>query len=366
MAEEFQYLITIEPLGLLYGSSGRFLSPDNLVGRSGTQFPPSAAAASGLFAAALGNSAVQNLQLAGPFWAIADTPQNFCVPAPFSYLTQLDAPPENGRLQTGNIKHRLVWHPKPSSDSDDDYDRWLYWGNTDEDKQEKWRSPAGKFTAGTWIPIDEWEHPQTVYASPWKFLPHLHPRLKDDERHVADSESGQGTLFLENSVQLHTETCLVYLSNLALENGWYRFGGEGHMVDVTCHPLNNGTKKRLHQDLGQSFATITPAVWGSNRFSTRYPESWQPQTLLTERPSPFRYRLGGAPDQPKRLSRGRYAVPAGTVYIMPTGLPAWHTWPDELFPQEGPRMNRWGSGLSLPLPNVLHTNPSHPVAASIP
>lgn len=32
----FQYLIIIKPLGFLYGSAGRFLSPDNLVGRSGT------------------------------------------------------------------------------------------------------------------------------------------------------------------------------------------------------------------------------------------------------------------------------------------------------------------------------------------
>ena len=46
-----KYLITIAPLGLLYGSAGRFLSPENLVGRSGTHFPPSSATLSGLFAA---------------------------------------------------------------------------------------------------------------------------------------------------------------------------------------------------------------------------------------------------------------------------------------------------------------------------
>ena len=46
----FKHLIAIEPLGLLYGSAGRFLSPENLVGRSGTQFPPSAATLSGVFA----------------------------------------------------------------------------------------------------------------------------------------------------------------------------------------------------------------------------------------------------------------------------------------------------------------------------
>ncbi|NJR66897.1 MAG: CRISPR-associated protein Cmr3, partial [Leptolyngbyaceae cyanobacterium CRU_2_3] len=48
----FRYLIAIEPLGLLYGSAGKFLSPENLVGRSGNSFPPSAATLSGLFAAA--------------------------------------------------------------------------------------------------------------------------------------------------------------------------------------------------------------------------------------------------------------------------------------------------------------------------
>jgi CRISPR-associated protein Cmr3 len=36
----FKYLISIEPLGLLYGSAGGFLSPESLVGRSGESFPP--------------------------------------------------------------------------------------------------------------------------------------------------------------------------------------------------------------------------------------------------------------------------------------------------------------------------------------
>jgi len=35
----FKYLAIIEPLGFLYGSAGRFLSPENLVGRSGANFP---------------------------------------------------------------------------------------------------------------------------------------------------------------------------------------------------------------------------------------------------------------------------------------------------------------------------------------
>lgn len=45
----FKYLITIHPLGLMYGSSGGFLSPENLVGRSREKFPPDAATLSGLF-----------------------------------------------------------------------------------------------------------------------------------------------------------------------------------------------------------------------------------------------------------------------------------------------------------------------------
>jgi CRISPR-associated protein Cmr3 len=84
----FQHLIAIEPLGLLYGSAGRFLSPDNLVGRSGTQFPPSAATLSGLFAAQYGNDAVQDLRLAGPFWAKTEEleqTQTVYVPLPMNY-----------------------------------------------------------------------------------------------------------------------------------------------------------------------------------------------------------------------------------------------------------------------------------------
>jgi len=44
----FKYLISISPLGLMYGSAGAFLSPENLVGRSGAKFPPDAATLSGL------------------------------------------------------------------------------------------------------------------------------------------------------------------------------------------------------------------------------------------------------------------------------------------------------------------------------
>ena len=79
------YRVIIEPLGLLYGSSGRFLSPDNLVGRSGTHFPPSAATLSGIFADTLTKEKrledLRLLQLAGPFWG--DEKQSLYVPTSF-------------------------------------------------------------------------------------------------------------------------------------------------------------------------------------------------------------------------------------------------------------------------------------------
>jgi CRISPR-associated protein Cmr3 len=99
----FQYLIVIEPLGLLYGSAGRFLSPENLVGRSGVSFPPSAATLSGLFASAYQEDMkfdqLQSLQLAGPFWGKSDKPQNFHVPTPFNCLVKLN-PPTSGQTVT--------------------------------------------------------------------------------------------------------------------------------------------------------------------------------------------------------------------------------------------------------------------------
>ena len=45
----FNYLILIHPLGFMYGSAGGFLSPENLVGRSGSKFPPEATTLAGLF-----------------------------------------------------------------------------------------------------------------------------------------------------------------------------------------------------------------------------------------------------------------------------------------------------------------------------
>jgi len=352
---EFKYLILIKPLGFLYGSAGRFLSPENLVGRSGSSFPPSAATVSGIFAAHYGNKDVQNLYLAGPFWGRTEevkSQQNFYVPTPLTYL-----------IKNGNLCHKLNW--------DGTKEGWF---------DEKGEAPADKFEKGTWLAIADWQNPTKVEKSPWKFSPHLHPRLEPDERRVVRKQETndveqQGSLFLENAVQMPQDTCLVYLSTHQLESGWYRFGGEGHLVEISSVELKGKNKDLLSQPLEKQFALITPALWGSNRLSYRYPiylqkgDSkkyeqddpdrnnqlvWSVETLYTARPFPFRYRLGDAknpqPNQPKVLSRGRYAVPAGTVYLLKEPLgKAWQDWDESWFPKEGPSLKRWGCGLALPL-----------------
>lgn len=350
MTSTFTHLIALEPLGLLYGSAGRFLSPENLVGRSGTQFPPSAATLSGLFAAQFGNAGVQTLQLAGPFWGKSDEiahDQTVYVPLPMTYRVQ----PSREDPATGHIHRRLTWQPRANPDPASPQGQWR--DVEDRPLDRKYKSD------GWWISLAEWDTPRTAQADPWEFLPHLHPRLDPDERHVVrpsdpDAPDAAGSLFLENGVQLHPDVCLVYFSNCELPSGWYRFGGEGHLVSVTAYPLSSAIQALLNRSPGPMFALLTPALWGSNRLSQRYPTDWpQPQALLTERPVPFRYRLGGS-GPTKRLSRGRYAVPAGTVYVLPKPMPTpWHTWDDAWFPKEGPSMKRWGCGLALPLPDAV-------------
>lgn len=353
----FTHLVIIEPLGLLYGSAGRFLSPENLVGRSGASFPPPATTLSGLFAASLRAknriAELENLQLAGAFWAWQKDYQNFYVPVPFNSL-----------VKNNRIEHYLIW--------DGLSQQWKTWGiDVDRDIQEyDWITPPDdKYETGKWLAIKDWQYLQpkvnslVVVEPPWKFLPHLHPHLKDDERHTVDPEKVEGSLFLENSVQLHPDAGLIYLSNTEIEAGCYRFGGEGHFVDLRCEPLDSEIHALLHQNLGQSFALITPAVWGSNRFSWRAPVQrdnellWGDisiQALLTQRPHAVRHRFGQykkdiAQNQPKILSRGRYATPAGTVYVLERSLN--QTWQEQaaLFPTEGVSLQRWGYGLALPL-----------------
>jgi len=374
--QPLQYIITIEPLGLLYGSAGRFLSPENLVGRSGTSFPPSAATLSGLFAASYQRDSdkLRNLQLAGPFWAKRDNPHNFYVPTPLNCL-----------VKDGKIQHVMAWHPKPKRDKEQDDNQlkgwWKVWKTGKNGELGHWkRPPDDKYDKNTWLAIEHWMSLQNppfppVESGPWKFVPHLHPRLKKDERRVVDpqddEENNQGSLFLENGVQLHPDTCLVYLSNTEITEGCYRFGGEGHLVDLRCQEMGKVLKDLLSAPLGRSFATITPAVWGSNRRSTRTPEcdenddlSWYGnalEALLTQRPSVFRYRLGNSndprPGAPKRLSRGRYAVPAGTVYVLEEELQEefnlWEKWPEDWFPEEGISYKRFGCGLSLPMESAI-------------
>ena len=365
---EFNYLFVIQPLGFLYASAGRFLSPENLVGRSGTSFPPSAATVSGLFAARYGNQnkEIQDLCIAGPFWGKTnevfsqtseeELKQNFYVPTPFIYL-----------VKNGKICHKMRW--------DRQHQGWF---------DEEGKEPDDKFEKGTWLAIAYWNQPTQVEKAPWKFCPHLHPKLETDERRVVRKKEGEeqaGSLFLENAVQLDSDTCLVYLSNLDLEAGWYRFGGEGHLVEVNCVKLNQKHKNLLNKPVGNCFAIITPGVWGSNRLSYREPiqlhkgnpdrykpekqdsnhqKNWEVETIYTERPFPFRYRLGNHnnhhENQPKLLSRGRYAIPAGTVYVLkqPLNQP-WIDWDINWFPQEGPSLKRWGCGLALPLTTVKTT-----------
>ncbi|MEN8446484.1 MAG: type III-B CRISPR module-associated Cmr3 family protein [Cyanobacteria bacterium J06555_13] len=336
----FKYLVSIEPLGLLYGSAGRFLSPENLVGRSGQSFPPSAATLSGLFAAEFGNADVQSLQVAGPFWGKADEvtskdKQNFYVPAPYNSL-----------VKDQQLDQQLFWHPNVEGSAEG---QWLTANGT---------SPSGKYKRDAWVSLQDWNKPKQFASGPWEFIPHLHPRLQHDQRKVAlpEEDGPTGSLFLENGVQLLPEARLVYLSNMELPSGWYRFGGEGHMVSVTTYDLSKTLQAKLSQPVGATFAIIVPAVWGSNRLSQRSPSAWEGnvETVMTDRPVPFRYRLGGKKGETKRLSRGRYAVPAGSVYVLKEPLKSpWHDWDDEWFPKEGPRLNRWGCGLALPLNGVI-------------
>lgn len=346
------YLTIIEPLGFLYGSAGRFLSPENLVGRSGSNFPPSSATMSGIFAANLDAQELRHLCVAGPFWAKTDeviTNQDFYVPTPLNYL-----------VKNGQIEHKLHW--------DEQQQGWV---------NEEGNEPADKFEKGTWIPMSHWHKPTKVEKSPWRFNPHLHPRLALDQRRVyledknTPPEEKRGSLFLENAVEMPPDTCLVYLSSHELESGWYRFGGEGHLVELNCIKLNDELLDLLNQRIESQFALITPALWGSNRLSSRYPVlsqkekrvtrndtdnqyPWHTKTIFTNRPYPYRYRFGNhedaSPNQPKLLSRGRYAVPAGTVYVLENPLSrSWLNWDESWFPREGVSLKRWGCGLALPI-----------------
>jgi len=317
----FKYLITIKPLGYLYGSAGGFLSPENLVGRSRSKFPPDPATLSGLFFSANKTLAIDSqqnlidkLHIAGPFWAKEEKIQDFYIPIPWTKIID-----------------------------EKESDEW-------EIKERKWQRKNRELTpAYQWQKISAWNKSaqeikdnQAIEKSPWQFVPMLHPKMKLDERHTEE-----GGLFLENAVQMDDDVCLVYLSTYELPDGWYRFGGENHLVEVNTIPLDLETQQLFQQPIGKAFALISSAVWGSNRLSRRYPEAESfpnIDKILTDRAIPYRYRAGG------RMGRGRYGMSAGSVYILSESLnKSWWEWEEEWFPKEGYSLKRVGSGLCLPL-----------------
>jgi CRISPR-associated protein Cmr3 len=350
----FSHLIKVCPLGFLYGSAGAFLSPENLVGRSGSKFPPDASTLSGLILNAYRDQPEQpasfsktelshKLTVAGPFWANVSSPEYFYVPVP---------------------RHKMI--------GDTDTDQWVvsnYRWQRDEVAHPDVEADYH------WQRIDSWDYtPEEIKdnhlaaKAPWQYLSMLHPSLKLEERHVRD-ENG---LFLENAVQMlpnqwdgsDEETCLVYLSTVPINDGWYRFGGESHMVEVTCHELSEISPivELLQRPIERAFALIGPGIWGSNSLSLRYPRhadfSERRPMMLTDRPVPYRYRNGGQSDEEKqgqltkagRLSRGRYAVPPGTVYVFKQAIgKTWWDWPEDWFPKEGFPLKHLGCNLCLPV-----------------
>ncbi len=329
----FQYLITVTPLGLMYGSAGAFLSPENLVGKSGAKFPPDAATVSGLIFSANYRSEIrdrlkQNLVVSGPFWAKQDQPENFYVPIPW---------------------HRVIGKDERNKQKIEE-DRWRI-------EQHHWKRDREKITPDyRWQTIDAWNRPklgvEEVAENPWKSVSFLHPKLKAEERHVEDEDG----LFLENAVQIDEECCLVYLSTEALADGWYRFGGEGHMVEVNSYLIqpDSTIHKLLAQKVSRAFALITPGVWGSKALSYRYPRHPEfPREglkLLTDKAIPYRYRTGRRETGRGQLGRGRYAVPSGSVYVLKKSLDrTWWEFPEEWFPKEGFSLKHLGCGLCLPV-----------------
>lgn len=322
----FKFLVQIIPLGLMYGSSGAFLSPENLVGRSGAKFPPEAATVSGLFFSVnqserfIDPFVLRNeLHVAGPFWSEIDDPEYFYVPVP-KHLTITEKDSADWQWMNGK------WDRAEGLDLDAPEYRWQKinaWGN-DPDLMKS--------------------NGEVAAQEPWSFVPVLHPKIKLDER-VVDKDG----LFLENAVQLSDEHSLVYLATHAVPDGWYRLGGEGHFVEVKCHELPDDSPivTQLQKPIDRAFALITPGVWGSTRFSYRYPQANDfpnPMAMLLDRPGTYRYRAGG------RLGRGRYCVPAGGVYVLEEPLgKTWWDFPEHWFPKEGPSLKHFGCGLCLPI-----------------
>jgi CRISPR-associated protein Cmr3 len=379
----FHHLLLLEPLGLLYGSSGRLLSPETLTGRAAEHFPPDSPTIAGLIASQLErprgvrreDTPLWNLHTAGPF-CFNSSDNDLWLPAPFTLLQEEDdasqtaddgmrkgpkpAPPNNELLPQNHCKRHLIWQQ-----------------GEDGSRPEGWHPADGrglprKSSKGGWIRLRDWQHVADpgrlgtglpIYANPWQAVPHLHPRLRDDERVSALDDA----LFLEYGIAFEAGFCLAYLSSHPIPEGRYRFGGEGHLVELRCVKPPDLLVDLLQQELSGSFALITPGLWGGPRLSRREPldtsqqpasQPWHrhgiPPAILTERPRPWRHQLGSPADiavqqQRPRLSRGRWAVPAGTCYRVEGGLPPWVAWHESWFPREGFSFKQFGTALALPL-----------------
>lgn len=359
----FQRLILLEPLGLLYGSSGRLLSPEALTGRASEHFPPDSPALAGLLASRLAADEIKSLYTAGPFWLHPE--QGLMLPAP---LTLLQENRDNG---TRFSKRRLVWQ---EADGGSPPSGWR-----PADKQ----PPPRKAPSGGWVALNDWhklgqEVEVAIHDNPWRAVPHLHPRLSEDQRVSA----GDNALFLESGIALQPGAALAYLSSHSIAPGVYRFGGEGHLVQLRSQEIPQPLAELLLQPLVPPFALITPGLWGGPKLSRREPiicprperggqpinqvqggtfpwhRGGKPPGILTEKARPWRHRLGSgkgsaSPDgkNQRRLSRGRWAVPAGTCYQLADGheVPPWADWHESWFPREGFSFKQLGTALALPL-----------------
>jgi CRISPR-associated protein Cmr3 len=112
---QFKYLVIVSPLGFLYGSAGAFLSPENLVGRSGAKFPPDAGTLAGLFFSenkqqsfAPQDKLRNELFVAGPFWACQKDRKNFYVPMPRHRIIENDLRDDEWQLNP-----QRKWERKP-------------------------------------------------------------------------------------------------------------------------------------------------------------------------------------------------------------------------------------------------------------
>jgi CRISPR-associated protein Cmr3 len=355
IAIPFAFQVQIEPLGLLYGSSGRLLSPEVLTGRAPEQFPPDAPAAAGLIASQIPRDEVWNLHTAGPFWVRPDG--ELMLPAPMALIQEED--PTGGRIS----RHRLHWRAAA-----DDHQPAGWWDPIGA-------GPTKKEPTGGWIALREWPHPTNpntpadglpIHENPWRAVPHLHPKLEENERVSAR----EGALFLEYGIALEPGVRLAYLSSHAVPDGLVRFGGEGHLAQVHCLPIPTLLLELLRQPLTAPFALITPGLWGGPKLSIREPidtsiprghfpwhRQGQPPGILTDRPRPWRHRLGAGTRDPsadtpakRRLSRGRWAVPSGSCYqVAGDPLDPWAEWPEAWFPKEGFSFKQLGTALALSL-----------------